>query len=242
MLKILKKINILMDKKQKNAMVRLFVMMMISAGLETGAVMMVMAVVQLILDPAALSQGDTYRLICDLLHLRNTVQFSVLAILFLILLYIAKNAFQFFLQRNLYRFVYSNQFKTASSLMKNFVRREYEYYLNAETSVIQRSITADVSNMYALIMSVLQIASEAIVAVFLVVALAIEDPVMTVVIAVLLVVTLVVIKNIIKPIMNRTGKENQDYGSSMFAWISQTVQGIKEIKEIGRASCRERVY
>ena len=186
-LKILKKINILMDKKQKNAMVRLFVMMMISAGLETGAVMMVMAVVQLILDPAALSQGDTYRLICDLLHLRNTVQFSVLAILFLILLYIAKNAFQFFLQRNLYRFVYSNQFKTASSLMKNFVRREYEYYLNAETSVIQRSITADVSNMYALIMSVLQIASEAIVAVFLVVALAIEDPVMTVVIAVLLV-------------------------------------------------------
>ena len=50
-----------MDKKQKNAMVRLFVMMMISAGLETGAVMMVMAVVQLILDPAALSQGDTYR-------------------------------------------------------------------------------------------------------------------------------------------------------------------------------------
>ena len=46
-LKILKKIHILMDQKQKSAMVRLFVMMMISAGLETGAVMMVMAVVQI---------------------------------------------------------------------------------------------------------------------------------------------------------------------------------------------------
>ena len=66
--------------------------------------------------------------------------------------------------------------------------------------------------MYALIQSVLQIASESIVALFLVVALAMQDPVMTIVIAVLLVVTLVVIKNIIKPIMNRTGKENQDYG------------------------------
>ena len=118
--------------------------------------------------------------------------------------------------------------------MKNFVRREYEYYLNAETSVIQRSITADVSNMYALIMAVLQIASEATVALFLVVALAMQDPVMTVVIAVLLVATLVVIKKIVKPIMNRTGKENQDYGASMFAWISQTVQGIKEIKILGR--------
>ncbi len=223
-----------MDHRQKGAMARLFVMMVVSAGLETGAVMMVMAVVQLILDPVSLEQGETYQAICRLLQIQGTVAFSVLAILFLILLYIAKNVFQFFLQRSLYRFVYSNQFKTASSLMKNFVRREYEYYLNAETSVIQRSITADVSNMYALIMSVLQIASETIVAVFLVAALFVQDPVMTVVIALLLVVTLVVIKNIIKPIMNRTGKENQDYGASMFAWISQTVQGIKEIKVAGR--------
>ena len=57
MLKILKKINILMDKKQKGQMARLLVMMIISAGLETGAVMMVMTVVQLIINPAALEQG-----------------------------------------------------------------------------------------------------------------------------------------------------------------------------------------
>ena len=234
MLKILKKINILMDKKQKRAMGKLLLLMVISAGLESGAVMMVMAVVQLILDPVTLEQGKVYQWICDLLHLQDTVQFSVLAILFLIALYIAKNSLQFVLQRSLYRFVYSNQFQTASNLMKNFVRRDYEYYLNAETSIIQRSITADVSNMYALIMAVLQIASEAIVAVFLVVALAIQDPIMTIVILVLLLVTLAVIKNIIKPIMNRTGKENQDYGASMFAWIAQTIQGIKEIKVAGR--------
>ena len=114
-----------MDKKQKGAMARLFLMMIVSAGLETGAVMMVMAVVQLILDPVALEQGETYQRISSLLNLQDTVQFSVAAILFLIVLYIAKNSFQFLFQRSLYRFVYSNQFKTASSLMKNFVRREY---------------------------------------------------------------------------------------------------------------------
>jgi ABC-type multidrug transport system fused ATPase/permease subunit len=234
MLKILRKINILMDKKQKLSMLRLLVMMVISAALETGTVLMVMTVVQLILTPDVLEQGDKYQTICRILHLNSTVQFSVAAILFLIILYIVKNVFGFLLQKSLYKFVFSNQFKTASSLMKNFVRRDYEYYLNVETSVIQRSITSDVSNMYALIMSVLQIASEVIVAVFLVVALAMKDIVMTVIIAVLLVVTLVVIKNIIKPIMNRTGKENQDYGAEMFARIAETIQGIKEIKVAGR--------
>ena len=234
MIKILKKINILMDGKQKREMAGLLLMMVVSAFLETGAVMMVMAVVEMIIKPDTLTQGVTYQKICSILHLSGTVEFSVLAILFLIFLYIAKNSFQFFLQKSLYRFVYTNQFHTAANLMKNFVKRDYEFYLNAETSVIQRSITADVSNMYALILSVLQIASESIVALFLVIALAMQDPVMTVVIAVLLLVTLVVIKNIIKPIMNRTGKENQDYGASMFSWIAQTIQGIKDIKVAGK--------
>lgn len=234
MIKILKKINILMDGKQKREMVGLLLMMAVSAFLETGAVMMVMAVVEMIIKPDTLTHGETYQKICSILHLSGTVEFSVLAILFLIFLYIAKNSFQFFLQKSLYRFVYTNQFHTAANLMKNFVKRDYEFYLNAETSVIQRSITADVSNMYALILSVLQIASESIVALFLVIALAMQDPVMTVVIAVLLLVTLVVIKNIIKPIMNRTGKENQDYGASMFSWIAQTIQGIKDIKVAGK--------
>ena len=101
MIRILKKINILMDKKQKRAMFGLLCMMVISALLETIAVMMVMQVVQLILDPQTLVQGETYQTICRLLHIDSVVTFSVLAILFLIFLYIAKNLFAFFFQRSL---------------------------------------------------------------------------------------------------------------------------------------------
>ena len=73
MLKILKKINKLMDHRQKGAMARLFVMMVVSAGLETGAVMMVMAVVQLILDPVSLEQGETYQAECRQHHIQRQV-------------------------------------------------------------------------------------------------------------------------------------------------------------------------
>lgn len=234
MVKILKKINILMDKKQKKSMLGLLVLMVIAALVETVAVYLVMQVVQLLVDPETLAQGETYQWICSLLHIENTTQFSVLAILACILIYVGKSVLQFVLQKSLYKFVFTNQFYTAARLMRSFVKKDYEYYLNAETSVIQRSITADVSNMYALILSVLQIASELIVCVFLCAALAVYDPIMTIIVGVLLVVTLVVIKNIIKPIMNRTGKENQDYGASMYSWIAQTVQGIKDIKVAGR--------
>ncbi|MBR6344208.1 MAG: ABC transporter ATP-binding protein [Lachnospiraceae bacterium] len=234
MVKILKKINILMDASQKRAMFGLFIMMVVAAFLETAAVFMVMQVVALIVDPKKLESGETYRMICDLLNIDSTVTFSVLAIFGCIMLYVIKNGFQFVLQKGLYRFTFQNQFTTATKLMKSYVRRDYEYYLNAETSVIQRSITADVSNMYALILSVLQIASEVIVALFLVVYLATLDVIMTIIVGTLVLLSLIIIKKIIKPIMNRTGRENQDYGAAMFSWISQTVQGIKDIKVAGK--------
>lgn len=234
MLKILKKINILMDKKQKWSMFKLLIMMVISAILESGTAVLVMQVVTIIVSPDTMAEGKTYQQISAILHINSTMTFSALAILFLILMYILKNGFTFFQQKYMYHFIFTNQFKTASNLMKNYVRRDYEYYLNAETSVIQRSITADVSNMFALIMSVLQIAAEVIVSLFLVVTLFFMDPIMTIVLAIVLLVTLITIKKIIKPIMNRNGKENQDYGASMFARIAETIQGIKEIKVAGR--------
>ena len=234
MVKILKKINILMDAAQKRAMFGLFIMMVVAAFLETAAVFMVMQVVALIVDPKKLESGETYRMICDLLNIDSTVTFSVLAIFGCIMLYVIKNGFQFVLQKGLYRFTFQNQFTTATKLMKSYVRRDYEYYLNAETSAIQRSTTADVSNMYALILSVLQIASEVIVALFLVVYLATLDVIMTIIVGTLVLLSLIIIKKIIKPIMNRTGRENQDYGAAMFSWISQTVQGIKDIKVAGK--------
>ena len=62
MLRILKKINILMDKRQKLSMLKLLIMMVISAGLESGAAMMVMAVVQVIILPTEqLVSGSTYQ-------------------------------------------------------------------------------------------------------------------------------------------------------------------------------------
>ena len=58
---------------------------------------------------------------------------------------------------------------------------------------------------------------------------------MTVVIAVLLVVTLVVIKNIIKPIMNRTGKEESGLWCIHVCMdCRKPSRGIKDIKVAGK--------
>ncbi len=230
MRKDIKKLRILMDKKQKKQMAALMVMMVIGAFLEMTSITLVIPVVTAVIQPDILDKYEIVRSVCNLLHINSTLQFTVVSMIALILIFIAKDAFLFWQQKRMYHFVFTNQFQTAERLLRSYVNKDYEYFLNAETSVIQRSITADINNMYTLVLAMLQLVSEVIVFLFVGVTLFVLDPLMTLTLCVLLIVTLVVIKRIIKPIMNRTGKANQDYGASMYEWITQTVTGIKEVK------------
>ena len=238
MRQILKKLNVLLDKRQKRAMAGLVVLMIIGAGLQTAGVGMILPVVQVVMDrEAILKEGllnDLYRLLGG----GSVTRFTVLVMLALILVFILKNAFLYFQQKLTLAFVYTNQFRTSERMMKNYLRRGYEFYLSADTAVVQRNITSDVNNMYALILALLQLASDGIVFVFLAAFCFLRDAAMTVLIAGVLILLLVVIKKVLKPILHKAGEDNQNYYSGLFKWISQTVQGIKEVK----ISCKEQYF
>lgn len=234
MRKILKKMMQLLDGKQKRFMVLLLFMMLIGAVLEAASVAVIVPVISIVVDPMSFQENDLIITLFQMSGFQSERTFAVFVMIMLIVAFLLKNVFLFVQQKVLYHFVYTNQFRTSERMMRNYLRRGYEFYLNADTAVVQRSITSDVNNMYALILAVLQLVSEGIIFVVLVVISVIKEPVMSILIAVLLMVTLLVIKIVLKPIMYKAGKDNQDYYSGLFKWISQTVTGIKEVKIGGR--------
>ncbi len=234
--KILRKLNILLDKKQKRIMLFLIVAMLIGAALELMGVGLIYEAASVIMDPDILESSETLVKVYDIFHMESMTQFSMLIMGALIGVFALKNAYLFFQNKLQFKFVYSNQFATSRRMMINFMQRPYEYYLNADTSVIQRSITSDVNNMYGLILSMLQLVSEMIVFVVLTLYCLSKDVVMTGTVAILLVVVLMVIKWILKPIMRKAGEENQDFYSGLYKWIDQSVMGIKEIKVANKES------
>ena len=232
MKKIIKKLMVLLDGRQKRIMVLLVFLMLIGAVLETLGVSLVIPVMNVVMDEHAVENNKYLQVICDILRIEynDTRKLMIFTMLALIGVFVVKNVFLFFQQKAQLKFVYTNQFATSRRMMINFMERPYEYYLNADTSVIQRSITSDVNNMYGLILALLQLFSEAIVFVCLVLVSLATDVWMTVTVTLLLVVVLAIIKGILKPIMKKAGEENQDYYSGLYKWIDQSVMGIKEIK------------
>lgn len=235
MLKSFKKINQLLDHKQKATMVFLVFVMLIGAVLEALGITLVLPIMQAIIDPESILEnqyhmGDLYRL-CGAESMK---QFAVMMMIAIVVVFALKNIYLFLEQKILLRFIYRNQFETSNRMMINFMKRPYEYYLNANTAIIQRNITSDINNVYALILNILQMTSEVIVFVILIGVLVVMDPWMTLAIAALLVVVLLVIKKFLKPVMIKAGKENQDYYSGLYQWIAESVDAVKEIKIANR--------
>ena len=244
MKKILKKLLVLLDKKQKHKMILLVFLMLVGAVLETMGVAIILPVMNVLLEEKAVYKHDYLQWICNIFNIGydDTKSLVVVVLVGLILIFAIKNAFLFLQQKIQLKFVYSNQFATSRRMMINFMQRPYEYYLNADTAVIQRTITSDVNNMYGLILALLGLASEGIVFVCLIAVSFVSDVWMTVTVAVLLVIVLLVIMFILKPIMRRAGQENQDFYSGLFKWIEQSVLGIKEIKIANKESYFIREY
>lgn len=230
MIQILKKLNVLLDKKQKTTMAGLMVMMVIGAVLQTAGVGLLVQVVNIVIDPEAVQNSRIASFVYRAFGSPEYKTFAVTIMAVLIVVFIVKNIFLFVQQKLTFAFVYSNQFRTSERMMRNYLRRSYEFYLNADTAVVQRSITSDVNNMYALILALLQMLSDGVVSVFIIAYCFATNGTMTVLLAVVMLVLMAGVKIVLKPIMYKAGKDNQDYYSSLFKWISQTVQGIKEVK------------
>lgn len=238
MLPILKKLNVLLDKKQKRAMVGLIFLMIIGAVLQTAGVGLLVQVVSVIIDEQAVENNEIVGLFYRMLGSESYESFAVTVMALLVLIFALKNIFLYVQQKLTFSFIYSNQFRTSERMMRNYLRRGYEFYLNADTAVVQRSITSDVNNMYALILALLQLLSDGVLSLFVVGYCLWTNGVMTVLLAVSMLLVMWLIKRVLKPIMSKAGKDNQDYYSSLFKWISQTVQGIKEVK----ITCKEQYF
>ncbi len=233
-MKILKKLSKLLDGKQKRSLVGLVFLMFIGAILEACSVALIIPVVTVLFTPNAIQDKWYLALAYSISPFTSEKAFSIAVLLSIIVAFILKNAFLFIEQKLLYRFIYTNQFRTSERMMKNYIRKDYEYYLNADSAVIQRNITSDVNNMYALIQSLMLLVSELIVFATLIALCIGESPLMTAFFAVLLGITLLLIKIILKPVLYKAGKDNQDFYAGLFKWINQTVTGIKEVKIGGK--------
>ncbi len=243
---LLGKINYIFDRKQKIQLGILGVMIFIGGLLETLGVGAMIPLVNALLMPEKLQEYiDKYELlqrICDMLNIESMGQVTKVLLLGLMAIYVVKNLYVLFLIYRQNSFITQNRNKMISRVMAEFLNRPYEKYLGADIPTVFRITDSDIPQTFALILAMLQLASEVVVSFLIFLVLLWQDVMMTLfIIAIFGVMTLIVLK-VLKPRLNKIGAKNQAIQSRIAKWRIQATYGLKDVKVLNREEFFVRNY
>ena len=160
---ILKKINYIFDRKQKQQLVLLGFMIFIGGFLETLGVSTMIPVVTALLTPEKLQETvekyDVLQKICNTMHITDVSRMTISLLLLLMAVYVIKNLYILFLTYKQNTFITQNRNNMISRVMAEFLNRPYEQYLGADIPTVFRITDSDIPQTFSLMLALLSLAS-----------------------------------------------------------------------------------
>lgn len=227
---MLKKLNYVLDRKQKKQLLFLLIVIFIGAFVELLGVSAILPVVNIALTPEVIDEKWYLVMLKEITGFTSANQMIILMASAIIVIYIFKNIYITFMYSQQYKFIFENQRKLAIELLDCYMHQKYQFHVSKNVAELQRNVTSDVNGFYTVVLYVLQFLAEISVCAVLVVYLAIEDVVTTVVVAALIAVFLLFFMGFFKKVLVKKGEENREYNVVVSKWILQAFAGIKEIK------------
>lgn len=227
---IIKKLNVVLSKKQKMRVIILLFMILIGALLETLGISMIVPVVGAILEKDALTDNYIIAAINKILKLDSINEFVLVMIIIMIIVFIVKNLYMLLMYYAQYSFISNNQYRISRDLLKIYLNRPYEFYLNANTADVLRTVYSDSTGVFNLLLQCIQLVTEITVATCIGIAMLVVDWKMTLLITGLLGSTTMIISRVLKPRLGDMGRESRIQQSKMYDGIIQCVMGIKDVK------------
>lgn len=229
MFRIVKKFRSILTRSQQFRILLLGILMVIGGMLEMLGVSLIVPLITAVMDQDFMNSSYA-KLAARFFHIDTYYGIMMLLLGILIFIYIFKNAFlfgEYYLQ---YRFVCNNRFAVQKQLLRVYMYRPYEFFLNATTGEITRVINTDVTNAFNLLTTVLTFFTEIIVSAALILIVFLIDPTFAALIGVVLGLIMLLMFKAVKPVLRRASEKFMKNTSLANKWILQSLNGIKDIK------------
>ena len=231
---ILKKLSYIFDKKQKWESFGLVILIIIGTLLELLGISTIQPLVNSIMYPDRLAASEPYRTIYRVFHLQNTTQLILFLIAGLIVIYIIKNTYLIFMYNRQYKYIYSNMRKLSTKMMHSYLSRPYSYHTTKSSSELLRNINQDTADFFGVIQALVQLITEGMVVLAIVIYLFIKDRSITVAVGIMLGILIMIFFRIYKKSLLKMGEKNRYFEAQVTKWVQQAFGGIKEVKVMNK--------
>ena len=231
---IIKKMRYILDRRQKIQICFLGVLIFIGGLLETVSVSGVLPIAWAIIDPAEMQENKYMQWAMQALGIQDIQGFIIPLLLALIFLYALKNAFLLLLVYVQNRFIALNRNKLISQVLREFLNRPYEFYLDADIPTVFRLTDSDIPNVFNILMAMISLVSESVVFVLLCIVMIVTDWKLLLFLLVVFGILSFLIIKVLKPRLAKLGEKNQSIQSKIAKWRIQAIYGIKDVKVLHR--------
>lgn len=217
----------------KKSLVLLLAAILFTSLIEMVGIGLVGPFMSLATTPQAVTQNSVLDNLYVTLGFTNRSHFIAAVGLIIILLFYAKSALKFILQRYIFKFSYDRQGELRLKLLTAYLSLPYTYHLKSNTSLlIQNIINETLAFCNGVLVATLNCAVHAIVLLALLILLVITDPIATLVVFGVLIVVLA-IYNQFKDKLSNWGKDMSQSQSEMIRIVNHSLGGLKETRVIG---------
>jgi len=227
---MVKKVYSVLDHQQRSRVFILLVLIFGGALFETLGVSAVLPLVSAVTDPSIIDENEKYRFVKELLNISDYKMFILVMALALVAVYILKNVYLVLMINAQNHFTTNNQRRLSVRLMKCYMNQEYLFHVEHNVAELERNVNSDIENFINVLTALLQLVTEALVCLMLVVFLAFTDFYTTLMIIVLMSCFMLLFVKVFRRKLRGYGEQTREYSFKKNKAFLEAFGGIKEIK------------
>jgi ATP-binding cassette, subfamily B, bacterial PglK len=237
MLGIIRKILILLSHEERHQVYRLFVAIVFLGLIETVGVASIMPFIAVVAKPDVVYSNKWLKLTYDTLNFTSIPSFLVFLCVLVLGILVISNGFKAMTTRAMLRFTFMRNHSLARQLLVRYLNQPYAFYLNQNTAELGKNILVEVGSVVnGIINPFIEVISSSIVVIFIFSLLLIVNPLLAVTVALVLGGAYSGIYIWVRRKLYKIGKLRVEANKMRFKIITETLNGIKELKVLGRES------
>lgn len=233
----------LFDRKEKQRLLGLLVMMIFAALFETLGIGLIIPFVQLITNPEFIHDNAILSNIYNWFGFHSNVGFIMMAIGMLVIVFIVKNVYLLVFYHTQYKIVLNQQANLSRKLFRSYLTRPYLFHLEQNSASLLRNVNVEVTKVFqGIMMSIFHLATELLVIICILVLLLVANPAATVAASAVLGLSVLTFFAFFRKRISRLGQEQQKINREMIKWVNQGLGASKEVKVAGKEKYFSDIY
>lgn len=228
------KIFKILPLKQKKTCVGLVIMMFFGAVMETVGIGLLYPLITIIGDSESIVKCEKYPFVQKVLSffcVTNHIRFIVFSSILLLIFYIIKNVFLFYLNKKLIDFSLNNQKDYTTKLYEYYLRKPYLFHVKTNYSIISRNVSAGGDYVFMVILNnTLNIITELITLLIIWIFLLVVDWLIALIISLVMGPVILVMMNYFRKRLTDLGITQSRASAEYGKWLVQGFFSIKETK------------